>query len=146
MPSITSASWMRIAKGEIGVKEIPGPEDNPRIEEYLATTDYPVPEDYSDEVPSCSAFVNWVLKKDGIKGTNSAWSQSWKNWGKKLESPRYGAIIVFYWGNGRGHTGFVWDYDEDGVWVLGSNQHDSVNITYFSYKNVVAYRMPKKDI
>lgn len=136
------ASWMDVAKKEMGVAEIPGPDDNPRIEEYLQTTTYDLPTDYTDEVPWCSAFVNWTIKKAGIIGTNSAWSQSWRQWGVGLNAPKYGAIIVFHWSGSRGHVGFVWDHDEDGIFVLGGNQNDSVNIKYFSYNNVVAYRFP----
>lgn len=136
------ASWMDVAKKEMGVTEVHGPEDNPRIEEYLETTDYDLPDKYTDEVPWCSGFVNWCLKLAGITGTNSAWSQSWRHWGTSLNGPRYGCIVVFHWSGTKGHVGFVWDSDDDGIFVLGGNQSDSVNIKYFSYDNVVTYRFP----
>jgi uncharacterized protein (TIGR02594 family) len=135
--------WMDRAKQEMGITEVPGREDNPRIEEYLTTTDTPLPRDYSDEVAWCSAFVNWNFKQEGIKGTGSAWSQSWREWGKGLSDPKFGCVVVFHWSGIRGHVGFVWDWDNEGIFVLGGNQHNSVNITYFRYDNVVAYRWPK---
>lgn len=136
-------SWMIVAKKEMGIHETPGRKDTPRIVEYLETTDYDLPDQYEDEVPWCSAFVNWCFKQVGIKGTNSAWSQSWLHWGKSLDDPKTGCVIVFSWGGGKGHVGFVKEADDDGVYVMGGNQHDSVNVTYFSYNNVVAYRWPK---
>jgi uncharacterized protein (TIGR02594 family) len=138
-----TAPWMDRARKEIGIREVPGRKDNPRIEEYLGTTDYDLPEDYTDEVPWCSGFVNWVMEKSGYKGTDSAWSQSWRHWGKGMGSPAYGCIVVFNWGNGHGHVGFCFDADKDGIDVLGGNQDDEVDITRFRYSKVVAYRWPK---
>ena len=137
--------WMEIAYGEAGVCEVPGKKDNPRIEEYFATTSYPAPQNYTDEVAWCGAFVNWVVKQVGFKGPQqAAWSQSWRHWGRGLGNPRYGAIVVFHWGNDRGHVGFVDDWDSHGLWILGGNQSDEVNITRFGYSRVVAYRWPKE--
>lgn len=132
--------WMDVAKKEMGVKEVPGRQDNPRIVEYLETTDYELPSGYEDEIPWCSAFVNWCLKQVGIKGTNSAWSQSWRKWGRGISEPVKGCLVVFHWSGISGHVGFCYDFDDDGVYILGGNQHNSVNITYFYYDNVVAYR------
>jgi len=135
------APWMALAEKEIGVTEVPGPVDNERIEEYLRTTTYPVPDRYVDEIFWCSAFVNAIMTWAGHRGTNSAWSQSWLEWGVPVQ-PRYGAIVVFSYGGGRGHTGFVHEADASGLLVLGGNQADSVNISRFGYGRVVGYRWP----
>lgn len=135
--------WMDIAKKEMGISEVPGKQDNPKIIDYLETTDYDLPSGYIDEIPWCSAFVNWCLEQSHIPGTNSAWSQSWRKWGKELINPEYGAIVIFNWGGIKGHVGFIYDADDNGIFVLGGNQHNSVNITYYYYDNVVDYRWPK---
>ena len=67
--------WIDIAKGEMHQAEIPGPMANPRIVEYHATTSLKAT---FDEVPWCSAFVNWVMEQAGIKGTGSAKARSWQ--------------------------------------------------------------------
>ena len=137
--------WMDIAYNEAGVCEVPGKRDNPRIEEYFATTSYPSPQNYTDEVAWCGAFVNWVVEQAGFKGPqDAAWSQAWRHWGQGLRSIRHGAIVVFHWGNDKGHVGFIDDWDERGIWVLGGNQSDEVNVTKFGYSRVVAYRWPKE--
>ena len=135
--------WLRVAKNELGVTEIPGAADEPRITEYMESTSHPIPPHHVDEIPWCSAFVNWVMEHSGYPGTGSAWSQSWKNWGIPLTLPKTGAIVIFSWGGNSGHVGFVWDWDEGGMYVLGGNQSDSVNITYFRYTHVVGYRWPE---
>ena len=142
--TIKPETWMKRAKGEIGVHEIPGKKDNPRIKEYMETTTYDLPENYIDEVPWCSGFLNWTFEEEGIQGTGSAWSQSWRKWGRGLGNPAYGCVVVFNWGNSKGHVGFCYDWDEDGIFVLGGNQSDEVNITRFGYSRVVAYRMPEE--
>lgn len=139
---LNAEKWMSKAKAYIGVKEIPGADDDPDIEYFLSTTDYDLPEDHVDEIPWCSAFANAVLKEAGYKGTNSAWSQSWIEWGHGLPGPAYGALVVFSWGNGHGHVGFVFDWDSSGIYVLGGNQANAVNVTKFSYNKVRAYRYP----
>src|SRR6266516_1789775 len=62
-----TGDWMSIAEGELGIHEnsLPG-ENNQRILEYHQTTTLAA---LTDEVPWCSSFVNWVMKKAGRKGT-----------------------------------------------------------------------------
>ena len=75
--------WFDIALKELEstVREVEGSADNSRILDYLRTTDYPNV-GLHDEVPWCSAFVNWCLKEAGIEGTNSAAALSWLSWGR----------------------------------------------------------------
>jgi uncharacterized protein (TIGR02594 family) len=133
-------NWLVIAKKELGECEIPGSGDNPRIVEYLKATSLEASEDH-DATPWCSAFVNWCMQKAGFKGTRSAWAQSWADWGKEVE-PCVGAIVVFRWDNGTGHVGFIEDWDDDGIKVLGGNQQDQVCEERFGWGHVIATRMP----
>lgn len=137
-PEVTQ-NWLEIAKKEIGIHEVTGGE-NPRIIEYFTAVSYHAQE---DEVPWCAAFANWVLKKAGIKGTNSAVARSFEGWGEELEDPRKGAIIVFDWQNGSGHVGFIYSWTDSSVAVLGGNQSDQVSITNFKWDNVSAMRWPE---
>lgn len=140
-PPEETKDWMAIAKEEIGIREITGGE-NERIIEYFTCVSYHAQE---DEVPWCSAFANWVLKQAGIEGTNSAVARSFEDWGEDLEDPKKGAIIVFDWGNGSGHVGFIYSWTESSVAVLGGNQGDQVCISNFKWDNVSAMKWPEAE-
>lgn len=135
------APWMAIAQKEIGVVEFTGKNSNQRILEYHKTTG----NFSSDGVPWCSSFINWVLEQVGIKGTGSASSQSWLNWG--IASEQYGSIVVFSKGNGFGHVGFLIGREGDKIQVLGGNQSNQVKVSSYplegsSAGRVISYRWP----
>ena len=50
-----SAAWMDIARGELGTREVPGPDDNPRVLAYYADAGHP--DVRNDETAWCAAFV-----------------------------------------------------------------------------------------
>ncbi len=85
--------WLPIAREEIGVQEIPGPRNNPRIIQYDASTTLKAT---SDAVAWCSAYANWVMQQAGYKGTQSARALDWLNWkeGALIDKPAYGCIGV----------------------------------------------------
>lgn len=66
--------------------------NDPNIVKYLSSTTTPTARD--DSTAWCSSFTNWCLKQSGYKGTDNAGADSWLNWGKKLDEPKYGAITV----------------------------------------------------
>ena len=129
-------SWLKVANGEMGTREIVGPKHNPEVLKYNhSVKDLSKADKNKDETYWCSNFVNYVVTKSGIKGTDSASSQSWKNtsnWdGQKLDKPAYGAIAVIRHANGFGHVGFVAGVDEktgDLLW-LGGNQGNMVKLS-----------------
>lgn len=133
--------WIDIARKEMGVHEIPGPEANPRIVAYHQTTTLRAT---SDEVPWCSSFVNWCLKQAGIQGTNSAAAASWLKWGSPC-SRDAGAVVVLRHkvagqdaatGSSSGfHVGFLLAIDAGHVRVLGGNQGDMVKESLFPLAN-----------
>lgn len=138
-PVSNETPWMDIAKGELGVKEKRGGE-NPRIISYHAVTTLKSTE---DEVPWCSSFVSWCLERSGIESTKSAWARSYLNWGKKLERPKYGCVVVFSRGTDSGHVAFYLSEGTDFVTVIGGNQSDSVCETSYPKSRVLGYRWPK---
>ena len=96
--------WMKIAKQELGQKEIPGADSNRRIEEYHKTTTLG---SKTDSVPWCSSFVNFCITKNGLAETNSALARSWASWGKETSSFVPGCIVVLERGEPpKGHVGF----------------------------------------
>lgn len=139
-PTTMVPKWMQIASAELGVKEKPGAADNPRVIEYHSLTTLKATE---DSVPWCSSFVSWCLEKSGVQSTKSAWARSYLNWGVELKEPKYGCIVVFTRGASSGHVAFFVDKSSHGVKVLGGNQSDEVNYSYYSQSRVLGYRWPK---
>lgn len=137
-------SWIKIAKKELGVKEIAGKEANPQILAYHRATMLSA---NSDEVAWCSAFVNWVMREAGIKGTGSALARSWLKWGRRLKYEEPGCIVVLERGGSKwqGHVGFYIGKGKDPsfIKILGGNQNDQVSIEEFSRHRILGFRMPK---
>lgn len=135
-----SEEVLKIAEGEIGIKEIPGSGDNPRILEYHACTSLKATD---DETPWCSAFVNWVICKAGGTGTNNAMARSWLKWGVPIEEPFPGCIVILKRGNPpSGHVGIFKYRRSPGGWVhiIGGNQSDQVKISLYAESGVLGYR------
>ena len=139
--------WFKIAEHEMGVAEVPGAGDNPRIVGYLKSTSLGKPDNDNDETPWCSAFVNWCMEQAGIEGTNSAWARSWLNWGKEPRPDVWedwkGCVVILERGETSGHVGFLDDWDDEGVKLLGGNQSDKVCYAWFPTDRVLGYRIPK---
>lgn len=133
-------AWIRVAQREIGVREIRGGE-NPRIIEYHQTTTLRATE---DEVPWCSAFVNWVCNQCGLERTHSAAARSWLSLPGRLPGFRKYAIVIMRRGNStwQGHVGFAISDNGDTITVLGGNQSDSVCYAKCSKASVLGYRWP----
>jgi len=132
-------NWLSIAEGELGVTEIKGAKHNKRVLEYHQTTG----KFGTDEVPWCASFVNWVHKQSGMSGTGSALAMSYKNWGKKVDRPAYGAVAVFSHGGGKGHVGFVVGKQGKNILVLGGNQSNQVKVSSYSTGKIVGYYFPE---
>lgn len=133
--------WYQIAKAELGVREVPGPEFNPRIVAYHEATTLKAT---SDEVPWCSAFVCWALERANVESTHSASARSYLHWGTPITHPPLGAIVVMSRGGdpSQGHVGFLTEVTTGKVYVLGGNQADTVSVAIFDSSRVLSYRWP----
>ena len=147
------AGYLTTAEKELGQREKPGKPANPRIREYLKTTNIGSPEDQSDETPWCSAFVNWVVEdfrkkvnRVTPKGTARANARSWLNWGWPSPVPFRGAIVILSRGQPpAGHVAFVVDAQRDTLRIIGGNQSDAVTITTVPKERVLGYRIPQAE-
>lgn len=142
MINFTIPPWLTIAEKELGISEIPGAVNNPRIVEYHKSTNG---EPSGDEVSWCSSFVNYCIKNSGLPGTNSKLARSWMTWGVGLKIPAFGCVVVLSRGGSPklGHVGFyVGNTTDDTLRVLGGNQGDKVSIENFQKFRVVGYRWP----
>lgn len=133
-------SWLSEARKNISEFEIKGAKHNPKIVQWWKDIKRGGIKD--DETPWCAAFVGAMLEHVGIKSSRYESAKSYLDWGVKLDTPRYGCVVVFT-RSGGGHVGFVVGRTPDGdLMVLGGNQSDAVNIRAFSNERVSGYRWP----
>lgn len=136
-------SLVKIAAGEIGVKEIPGQEHEKRIVEYAKEAGFKNITD--DETPWCSIFVNWCCKEAGLQRTHRANARSWLTVGKPVDDPVPGDIVIFWrekpdsW---KGHVGLFMGFSKNRsiVFCLGGNQKNAVSIQGFDSNTVLGFR------
>lgn len=136
---MTEPAWMEVARSYTGTREIPGPNHNRVIQEWLAKlgawwTD--------DETPWCGAFVARCMQVVGHPFPK-AWyrAREWASYGQQI-APTVGAILVFQRPGGGGHVGFYVAEDAATFHVLGGNQGNSVNVSRISRGRLLAARWP----
>lgn len=142
-----------IAQRFVNMKEIAGNDDNPQIMAFLKL-DAEWPE--HDEVPWCSAFVNYVCWLLRLPRSKSLRARSWLEIGDpiKLEDAQKGDIVIFNRGGPQdpniikapGHVGFLAGIvDDHGVGtafieVLGGNQSNTVKISRYHENELLGVR------
>ncbi len=123
--------WYTVARKYIGVKEIPGPKDNPTILGFAARIGGWVKSLVKSEATAwCGAFMGSVMREafPGIKlPANPLSALAWASWGVSLASPTLGAVLVFKRPGG-GHVGLYVGEDATCYHVLGGNQGDAVSV------------------
>lgn len=139
-----------LAQRFIGVHEAADVADNPLVLAMLRLDD---PRPAHDEVPWCSAFVNFVAWLLRLPRSKSLRARSWLEVGTPVDlaDARAGFdVVVLKRGsegqlgagdvNGPGHVGWFAGRDGDAVLVLGGNQSDAVTITRFPRLRVLGVR------
>ena len=144
-PGLTQGSvplWLEIAAQELGVAQHPAGRSNPRITEYHDGTNIC---GYDDKASWCSSFVNWCLMRSGWAGTGSALARSWLDWGRPLQDPVPGCVVVLWrddpaaW---RGHVGFFLRVEADQLVLLGGNQLGQVRAHAYPRAHLLGLRWP----
>ncbi len=141
MAELLEPPWLRKARREVGVAEVPGAQANPRIVEYFKCVTYHAT---SDEIPWCAAFVSAMLEWSGVESTKSAAAKSYLTWGVPVEKPTAGSIVVTERQGGY-HVGLYLHETPDRITLLGGNQSDKVCEASFPKSLVKAYRMPDEE-
>jgi len=134
---VSGPHWMKIAEAELGVKEVLGPGDAPRIVEYHSVTSGKYKD---DEVPWCSSFACWVMEKAKIKSPRSARAKDWLNWGIAINQPKYGCIVVLS-RDGGNHVGFYVGEKKGVPLILSGNFGNKVCVEPDGRK-ILGYRWP----
>lgn len=156
MTIFTQAHAYDLAQRYVGTKEMSGSMDNPAIMAML-TLDNDWPEE--DEVPWCSAFVNFIAWSCRHPRSKSLRARSWLRIGKNvpLNEAKAGDIVILQRGKGDqpgpevieapGHVGFFAGYIPGPVGgelglleVLGGNQSDSVKISRYPVERLLGVR------
>ena len=129
-----------IAERYVGMKEIPGQEDNPMILAMLKLDD-DWPE--HDEVPWCGSFMEFVFWILRLPRTKTKLARAWEFIGQSiaLEDARVGHdVVVLSRGNNpaNGHVGLFSGMRYNAISLLGGNQNNEVNVTPYDTSRIVA--------
>lgn len=136
--------WLRTARDDLGLRELPGAPTEPRIARWLTDLGAWWRD---DATPWCgTACAAWMRKSDIAIPQHWYRAKGWLDWGESLPAPVVGAVVVFG-REGGGHVGLVVGRDLSGrLLVLGGNQGDAVSIVPFDPARVLGYRWPSDRI
>lgn len=91
----------------------------------------------------CADFINFVLRRTGHPTTNSRAARSFLEYGKRINSPRVGAIVVLTRGKNGGHVGIVRGTDGSGNPIVISGNHgNKVWESKYPKHRVLGYVVP----
>ncbi len=138
-----------LAQRFTGLEEIGGNVDNPQIMAMLKL-DAKWPS--NDEVPWCSAFVNYICWLARLPRSKDLRARSWLTIGRgiPLDKARHGDIIVIKRGKGDqpgpdvidapGHVGFYAGMFGEFIEILGGNQSDTVKVSRYPRDRLLGVR------
>jgi uncharacterized protein (TIGR02594 family) len=139
-----------IAQRFVGISDISGPTSNSHVLAMLHL-DEKWPE--NDEVPWCSAFVNYVAWLLRLPRSKNLRARSWLGIGRSVginEAEAGFDVVILKRGSGNqpgptvidapGHVGFYAGREGNQILVLGGNQSDTVRISPYPVKNLLGIR------
>lgn len=137
--------WMREARRQMGILEVPGSKSNPTILGWAKALGGWVANFYKDDdTPWCGLFaahcIGLTLPAEKLP-TNYLSALAWADFGIQCE-PVIGAVLVFR-RNGGGHVGFYAGENDDSYVVLGGNQGNSVKLSNVEKRRCIGIRWPK---
>lgn len=91
----------------------------------------------------CADFINFILRRTGHPTTNSRAAKSFLDYGKRIDSPRVGAIVVLTRAKNGGHVGIVRGTDGAGnIIVISGNHGNKVWESPYPKDRVLGYVIP----
>ena len=142
-----------LAQRFVGIKEVPGTTSNPQILAMLRL-DNKWPTD--DEVPWCSAFMNYVAWLLRLPRSKNLLARSWLTVGTPLDianaEPGFDVVVLKRGGRNqpgpsnvtaKGHVGWYAGTIGGNLLLLGGNQDNSVSISEYSHTRLLGIRRLK---
>ena len=132
----------QLAERFIGIKEVPGSEDNLQIMAMLKLDDeWP----QHDEVPWCSAFMNYICWLLRLPRSKSLAARSWLDVGRSVgiydAKTEYDVVILNRPPNPEsGHVGFYAGHGPSSVYLLGGNQGNTVKVSQYDMSRIIGVR------
>lgn len=143
-PDGTVPPWLQVMRDITGTLEEPGADDNPTILSWadFIGRQYPEMKEYAaqyvhDAIPWCGLTVAYCMAHAGVRPVFGAsdidkflWAAAWGRWGRQLDKPVLGCVMVFT-RNGGGHV-TLFEREENGYYVCrGGNQGDAVKLSQY---------------
>jgi uncharacterized protein (TIGR02594 family) len=143
VPTMGEPAVMKRARQDLGQEEIPGPAANPVIMAWWRYVDYDPPN--GDETPNCAAAMAAWHEESGHRSPRAPNARAWMNWGKAVDKPKIGDVVVEWRDTIDGWAGHVTLYAGPGstpgtYMALGANQGDKVCIQERTRAKVLGYR------
>jgi len=124
-----------------GVKETPGPDDNPEILAWAKEVG--LEDKYVDDAtPWCGLEIAVIAQRAGKEVVKDPlWALNWAKFGTKVDTPMLGDVLVFKRPQG-GHVGLYVGEDKVAYHVAGGNQSDQSQIIRIEKTRLYAARRP----
>ena len=127
VPSFGEPAVVKRARRDLGQKEIPGPEANPVIMSAWRYVDIDPPT--NDDLAYCAAKMCQWHEETGHTSPRAPNARSWLKWGKAVDKPKIGDVVVEWRVSPRDWRGHVTLYlgpgSKPGTYkALGANQRD----------------------
>ena len=139
----TDPIWLAFAASDLGLREIPGKQAAPKIEQWLISLRAWWRD---DETPWCGVAMAAWFTQCGIKPPREYFrAKAWLDWGQPIDKPVRGCVVVFG-RDGGGHVALAVGLTHAMQLVcLGGNQGDRVSLAAFPESRVIGYRLPPGD-
>lgn len=138
---MNNANLVLLAMQYYGQAAIPGGKSNPVVIGFFQKAGHYEIKD--DDIPWCSAFMNTIAQQAGAPSSGSLMARSWLEIGKKVDSPKFGDVVIFWRDKPDGvlaHVGLVVAAIGEKLWVLGGNQNNEVRVSMYTKERVLGYR------
>jgi uncharacterized protein (TIGR02594 family) len=133
--------WLQTAVAEYTRQNKLGVYNN-RILQYVSSIgNYSIQTLHTTNLAWSSHFVNWIMQKSNLTGTNNAQASSWLHWGKPLTELKRGAIAIFKLDKSD-IVGFVLLETKNYDIVLAGDVLSAIGILAFKKTNLLGYRWP----
>lgn len=135
--------WLSVMMLLRGLKEVPGPQNNPVIMNWVRMLKAPSWYD-NDDKAWCALGLNAALHGCHLPVCGSGYAllraAEFDHYGVSIDEPTLGCILRFEAPN---HVGLYLGERKDAYYVLGANQSDAITPVWISRARLVSMRWPK---